>query len=774
MSWLAQFFLNPGFVIPGLALASVPILIHILSRLRYRRVRFAAMEFLLQSDELNRRRLILEQLLLLLLRILAVVLVTCLLARLILDPSRLLLLRGASVHHVLILDDSLSMRDRLEDGTVFQQATAALEQMLVLGGDQSGAARVTVLKMTEPERPVIADRRLDSGLLQDVRARLRNLQCSYRAASPVPALTTAHDLLAADGGVAPQVHVITDLRASDWTGRPEVTAALAALRSLDCDVTLIKVPREAHDNVALELLTADSLAVARGIPWRMHVTIRNHGNLRVRDLRGAVRVDGALLPTSILIPELEPGSALVVSHDVTFQSEGRHQVEVQLDDDALPEDNRRCLAVEVTDRRPVLIVDDAGQQEDASYVQAALSADDSLTGIAADIRTSQVLTSSDITGYDCIYLLNVRDLPADACQLLASYVSGGGGIAWFPGDQANTQWYNDTLRSPELQLFPVPLSTVRVRDADSPLADVTGSSDAEFQSPVFEQHPLFAVYNVPDSPFADLIQMSQWFQVAPEWVLDDSQRRDGVRTLARLRNGQPVIFEHALGRGKVLTFLTGAGRRWSNWPIAPAAPGYVVMHLLAHTYLQRPVDNVQLRELAEPLSLQWPVSQFQEQLEVFLPEPAEDAADDVAADTFLRMQATLLAPEQPPAAAPAAGSSPPVTPAETQQWTTTIDQADRPGLYRIRRFTAEGNPDETWIALNVPTSESRLALTDATQITAQTGLEHVRVLEAAAAATLVGSDAGQELRWTLLFLLLAVLAGEQLLALHMSYHPEGT
>src|SRR5690606_29857553 len=117
--------------------------------------------------------------------------------------------------------------------------------------------------------------------------------------------------------------------------------------------------------------------------------------------------------------------------------------------------------------------------------------------------------------------------------------------------------------------------------------------------------------------------MSQWFQVAPEWVLDDSQRRDGVRTLARLRNGQPVIFEHALGRGKVLTFLTGAGRRWSNWPIAPAAPGYVVMHLLAHTYLQRPVDNVQLRELAEPLSLQWPVSQFQEQLEVFLPEPAE-------------------------------------------------------------------------------------------------------------------------------------------------------
>jgi hypothetical protein len=112
MSTLFQFFLNPAFVLPGAALVSVPILIHILSRLRYKRVRFAAMEFLLESEELNRRRIILEQLLLLLLRVLAVLLIVLLIARLVLDPSRLLMLRGASMHHVVLLDDSLSMRDR--------------------------------------------------------------------------------------------------------------------------------------------------------------------------------------------------------------------------------------------------------------------------------------------------------------------------------------------------------------------------------------------------------------------------------------------------------------------------------------------------------------------------------------------------------------------------------------------------------------------------------------------------------------------------------------
>ena len=68
MSALSQFFLNPAFFLPGAALVLLPILIHILSRLRYRTVRFAAMEFLLASEELNRRRLILEQLLQLLLQ----------------------------------------------------------------------------------------------------------------------------------------------------------------------------------------------------------------------------------------------------------------------------------------------------------------------------------------------------------------------------------------------------------------------------------------------------------------------------------------------------------------------------------------------------------------------------------------------------------------------------------------------------------------------------------------------------------------------------------
>lgn len=792
MSTLSQFFLNPAFVLSGAALVLVPILIHILSRLRYKKVRFAAMEFLLESEELNRRRIVLEQLLLLLLRVLAVLLIALLIARLVLDPGRLLMLRGASVHHVVLLDDSLSMRDREGESNVFREAVVTLENMLAEGSRQPGASRVTILPMTEPRRPIVSDRVLDAALIQELLPRLRNLTCSWRAASLVDSLTTAKDILTADGSAAPQVHVLTDLRSSDWNGRPEVAAALESLRTIKASVDLIKVVKDARPNVALQQLSSDTLAVAQGVPWRLTLTLKNHGSSKVTGLRGTVLVDGTPLPGKVLIPDLEPGADLRVSHDLAFDSEGRRQVEVRLDDDALREDNRRFVAVDVTERRAVLIVDDEGQQEDASFVAAALSADPSLTGLTSDVRPSQALTSSDLKRYDCIYLLNIRDLPADAAVLLAEYVRSGGGIAWFPGDQANIRWYSESLREPSLQLFPVPLGTlheVRVDDAANPDAN-----KSPYVNPVFEPHPIFVVYNAPDSPFPETVQIARWLQVTDDWKPDDTERADGVHTLIRLRNGQPVAFEHATGKGKILTFLTGAGRRWSNWPVAPAAPGYVVMHLLLQQYLQRTVNSVELRDLAEPLRLEWPIGQFTENVEVFLPEAAAD--EEPVAETFVRLQATPVKSGESKSgrdSAPKAGlnkfnkkegsvqqdsesaaTSASDTQPEVAELGVTITQAERPGIYRVRRFSAEGNVTDVSIALNVPTTESALALADTEQITQQASLDHVRVLEANAAQALGGSGAGREVRWVLLGLLILVLTAEQLLALRLSYHPEAT
>jgi hypothetical protein len=234
-----------------------------------------------------------------------------------------------------------------------------------------------------------------------------------------------------------------------------------------------------------------------------------------------------------------------------------------------------------------------------------------------------------------------------------------------------------------------------------------------------------------------------------------------VNVLARLTSNDPVIFEHALGRGRVLTFLTTAGRRWSNWPVPPASPGYVVMHLRMHTHLQHPDDSVLNREIGSSLALEWSVRQFTDTVELFLPEPEETTGDTdgTNSDGFVRLQATPL---------PRDDDS---TEESEDRLAVTIQQANRPGVYRIRRFTQEGDGVETWAALNVPTAESELDLADASQIEQHPELEHVQVLDGDAADALSTADAGRELRWVLLGVLIAVLVAEQLLALRLSFHP---
>src|SRR5262245_43753276 len=102
-----EFFLNPFYMVAGGALVSSPILIHLINRMRFRRIRWAAMEFLLKSQKRNRRRLIIEQLILLLLRCLLVLLAAILVARYV-GPALGLTPTGSSTH-VLLIDDTLSM-----------------------------------------------------------------------------------------------------------------------------------------------------------------------------------------------------------------------------------------------------------------------------------------------------------------------------------------------------------------------------------------------------------------------------------------------------------------------------------------------------------------------------------------------------------------------------------------------------------------------------------------------------------------------------------------
>ena len=130
------------------AAASVPIVIHLLNRRRYRIVDWAAMRFLLAAQRQNVRRLRLEQWLLLAIRCLVLVLLAGALAAVtpwaesiwqrVLPGNTLTgpVISGRT-HKVLILDGSLSMTLRGDRGTSFDRARALATELVrsSAGGD---------------------------------------------------------------------------------------------------------------------------------------------------------------------------------------------------------------------------------------------------------------------------------------------------------------------------------------------------------------------------------------------------------------------------------------------------------------------------------------------------------------------------------------------------------------------------------------------------------------------------------------------------------------
>src|SRR5215831_8971762 len=134
----------PPVIIPGLlatlavaaGAASIPIIIHLLNRNRYRIVPWAAMRFLLAAQRKNTRRMRLEQLILLAVRVLMVVLLVLAMASVYgwangpgglwswLFPDTFVRAAAGTqrTHKIVVIDGSFSMALKVGDGTCFDRA----------------------------------------------------------------------------------------------------------------------------------------------------------------------------------------------------------------------------------------------------------------------------------------------------------------------------------------------------------------------------------------------------------------------------------------------------------------------------------------------------------------------------------------------------------------------------------------------------------------------------------------------------------------------------
>ncbi|HTI50374.1 MAG TPA: BatA domain-containing protein, partial [Planctomycetaceae bacterium] len=585
--WLSSLFVHPEFVIPGAALLSLPIIIHFINRLRYRRVKWAAMEFLLASQQRNRSRILLEQLLLLLLRLLAVAALVLLIARPLINPEQFSLFQGQKTHHLVLLDDSGSMRDRWGETSGFEAGKDVVRKIAAEGERKPDTQTLTLLLASNPDQPVFTQENLNQDFVGRLETTLKGLACSHRALDLTAGAESARRMFSEQRGAARNFHLISDFRQNDWADETALTGVFSALQQDKIALNLVKTVPESHANLGITDLSGAVDVAAAGVPLRLAATVRNYSEQVAREVRLAVAIDGRKLPTTEVIESLEPGKETTREFDVVFPATGPHDVEVSLPADALEQDNHRFLSLDLPDGNPVLVISGNPSSDDAFFLTIALAPAPGITGFAPSIESVEYLRQHPIDRFQSVFLLNVAELRPDVIRTLEQYVAAGGGLAWYLGDQVRTAFYNDKLYRDGHGLFPAKLgaATELVVDEANPAPDV-----------VLAPHPVFRVFEGGGSSFLDLVRINRYFSVPRDWVPPD-----GVQVIGSLRNKAPLLLEHRFGKGTVFTSLTSLGDPWNNWP--RLAEPFVAMQLEVAKHIARRLRTLERKVVGEPIVL---------------------------------------------------------------------------------------------------------------------------------------------------------------------------
>lgn len=516
MALFAFFGLWTTTVAVGAAAISVPIVIHLLNRRRFKVVVWAAMRFLLAAQKQNTRRMRLEQLILLLVRCALVALIVFAMASVMPwmetlwaaiwpDGAGPGAARGGRTHHILVLDGSLSMNVAADGKTLFDHARQmALDKV----NKSPGGDGFSVLLLKESPTWIVGEASLDA---RKVAREIELLRASHGNAS-VPAalnMVAAKVTEAAQRFPVQNVYFFTDMQRATWLSALPSGAAAGAKEGeehkdkqpyLDIGqrarTIFVDLGRDEVKNAALVGLELTAPWVTTGTPAILRVTVQNFGHEDLKNLRlelstGRARAAAAEQPFNLrpvksemydpfedrlkpaLIPVLKAGEQKTIPLIHIFDQPGTHAIQVQLkgDGDALEADDARSLVLTVKDTIPVLLINGkpaAERYERATeYLRLALQPfpkgqEPKFAPLRPKVISAAQFVDTpegEIADYDVIFFCDVAQFAGGELRRLESHLRRGGGVVVSLGDRAaeNLEVYNRLLHKNDQGLLPAKL-----------------------------------------------------------------------------------------------------------------------------------------------------------------------------------------------------------------------------------------------------------------------------------------------------------------------------
>lgn len=732
-------FLFPTLLTIGLPLVAVPVLIHLINLRRQRKIRWAAMQFLVDSERHNKRWILFKQWLLLAARMAAILLLVLLVAHVVVRNEWLRRLGSGTTHHVVLVDDSYSMSDRWENTSALNEAKRAVQSIVDQARRQSDSQRITLLRFSEAARlsagaqPEVFSQPIDDTLVGKLESILTGWKPSETDVGPAEALKVIPRLPLAGEDQTVILYLVSDFRRRQFASATDVRKLLDDLNQDVAQIHLVRTVEDSRPNLAITALAPESGVRAAGVETWMDVTVTNYGETPARDVLVQFQQDGDALP-ALALDNIPAGKESTKKFPVQFTGVGAHWLSAALESDAVDVDNHRYFACQLPASRPVLIIDGSPDGRGARQLSLALDpGGNTHTGWSPHVEPASFLsTADDLNEQAAIVLLDVPTLHDDELAALEKYVDQGGGVAWFVGSQTNRDYYNDRLYDNGRGLFPVPLTL--------PTQLLDGRHDTTPDVSVSD-HTLFHALAGRRNGFLPLVLVDYYYAVPADWTPPGD---DSVSVLARLRNKAPLVVEKRYGKGRVVAQLTKLSTgdtplgRWTNWSLNPIFP-VLANELVAYLSAGQQNDSVHL--VGDDLVVRVPEADYDSSFHFLLPGEG-GARPEVPVDATL----------------------------EKGRLTARLENVPTSGVYEVQLQTADGPPERRAFAFNVPVGEGDLHVVGREDLTRQLAGVQFELHDAGDMSVNQQQLAGLQLGDALLAALIVLLVVEQVLGYIASFH----
>ncbi|HTI50508.1 MAG TPA: BatA domain-containing protein, partial [Planctomycetaceae bacterium] len=601
-------FLAGSFAVAGAVAALGPVLIHLLSRRRYREVAWGAMDLLREAAVRTRRSLRLRDLLLLVLRTACVLMFGLALARPYFSAGGSAVDPREPVHAILIIDNSLSMGYGELGRTLLDRA---LSRAVEFVDRLPEGSRISVVPLCGPAELAGRDAYHSRS---DAREALAQIQAMDRAGNISEAIDLAREASSRVPDLkTKRIAFLGDQQKNGWP----IEGLETELKTLP-EFQVVPIQASEIENAWVESVRVqDGLADTHG-PTALIATICYDGPSLRRNVRVSLEIEGTAVAEEIV--DLAPGQSRQVRFMYRFPEPGQGAspsfvpVVVALTPDRLPVDDMRVLIVPVVSGLPVVFVDQYGAEGEnprqnrygETYPLRRLLAPEpdraGLPSSAMGVRhiTIDRLDRATLQEARLVVVAGVES-PGAAVPLLRQYVAQGGALLiaaggrFSPAAWTEEGWRNGAGilpapfdpefvgRLPETSQVALNPFLLAPATMDDEFFEIDGASREEledlYRTPVFfqavaarfDESSLQAIDN--SAVEKDAAPPARWLQwrIEPDGLssvhtTDTAPGAQRPHVLARFSNQHPFLIRWRLGEGTVLVATSGIGSNWNNLP----------------------------------------------------------------------------------------------------------------------------------------------------------------------------------------------------------------